>query len=251
MGSHRAVGRLKGSLGGWALDRGFDARRRGGALARRRPARFCRVPVRGGDVAARHVPVRRPHRSHSFAPRTRMKRGFHERVGVGRPAVPSGGRGRPADRCFSAGPGGAQSRARGAVLLWRRTTATSRSRSAIRTWIPSSAFGFDLSLRWRSSRASGEVTYFRNDISDYIFRRNMTLEEFEAREDEFVDRFGGREPAGHEHAEDGGESEDEELAIVEYLGADSRLQGVEAHADIPGHVAARRGARCGLRARPP
>ena len=35
------------------------------------------------------------------------------------------------------------------------------------------ALGVDLSLRWRTPRASGEVTYFRNDISDYIFRRNM------------------------------------------------------------------------------
>ena len=42
------------------------------------------------------------------------------------------------------------------------------------------ALGVDLSLRWRTPRASGEVTYFRNDIDDYIFRRNMDHEEFEA-----------------------------------------------------------------------
>ena len=43
------------------------------------------------------------------------------------------------------------------------------------------ALGVDLSLRWRTPRASGEVTYFRNSISNYIFRRNMDEEEFEAR----------------------------------------------------------------------
>jgi iron complex outermembrane receptor protein len=96
------------------------------------------------------------------------------------------------------------------------------------------ALGFDLSVRLRSSRVSGEVTYFRNDISDYIFRRNMDHAEFEAREDEFVSRFGGREAAGHEH--EGGEgtgSEDaEELAIVEFIGADALLQGIESHVDL-------------------
>jgi iron complex outermembrane receptor protein len=92
------------------------------------------------------------------------------------------------------------------------------------------ALGFDLSLRWRSARASGEVTYFRNDINDYIFRQNLSHEEFEAREEEFVERFGGREPAGHEDGAE--EEEEEELPIVEFVSNDALLQGVEAHADI-------------------
>jgi iron complex outermembrane receptor protein len=54
-------------------------------------------------------------------------------------------------------------------------------------------------------------------------------EEFEAREEEFVERFGGREPAGHSH-EAG--AEDEEFAIHEFVGADALLQGVEAHLDL-------------------
>ena len=62
-----------------------------------------------------------------------------------------------------------------------------------------------------------------------IFRRQMDDEEFEAREEAFVARFGGREPAGHTHEE---EAHDEELAIVEFLGSDARLQGIEAHADV-------------------
>jgi len=95
------------------------------------------------------------------------------------------------------------------------------------------ALGVDLSVRWRTPRASGEVTYFRNDISDYIFRRNMDHEEFEERRDEFVTRFGGREPAGHaEHEGDEGEEEEEEIAFVEFVGADALLQGIESHADF-------------------
>jgi iron complex outermembrane receptor protein len=92
------------------------------------------------------------------------------------------------------------------------------------------AFGFDLSLRWRGSRASGEITWFRNDVSDFIYRNQLSEEEFEAREEEFVERFGGREPAGHEHAE--GEEEEEELAIEEFVARDAVLQGLEAHADF-------------------
>ncbi len=93
------------------------------------------------------------------------------------------------------------------------------------------ALGVDLSLRWRAPRASGEVTYFRNDITDYIFRREIDHEEFDEREEEFVDRFGGREPVGHEEHE-GEEGGEEELAFVEFVGADALLQGIEAHSDF-------------------
>jgi iron complex outermembrane recepter protein len=94
---------------------------------------------------------------------------------------------------------------------------------------PEHAFGFDGGLRWRSARASGEITYFRNDIRDYVFRNPLTEEEFEAREDEFAERFPGRGigedegEGGHDHGE---------LPFVEYVGADSVLQGIEAHSDF-------------------
>jgi iron complex outermembrane receptor protein len=61
--------------------------------------------------------------------------------------------------------------------------------------------GVDVSFRWRLARASGEVTWFRNDIDNFVFR-NPT-----------------------------GEVEDE-LPVIEFTGADSVLQGVEAHTDI-------------------
>jgi outer membrane receptor protein involved in Fe transport len=57
---------------------------------------------------------------------------------------------------------------------------------------PEHAFGLDLALRWRSARASGEISYFRNDISKYVFRRPVTQEEFEERQPEFTERFPSR-----------------------------------------------------------
>ncbi len=74
------------------------------------------------------------------------------------------------------------------------------------------------------------MTYFRNSISDYIFRRNMDEEEYDARLDEFIARFGGREPAGGHDEGEGGE--ETELAFVEFVGADATLQGIESHADF-------------------
>ena len=82
------------------------------------------------------------------------------------------------------------------------------------------ALGFDLSLRWRAPNVTGEVTYFRNSIDDFIFRNPITEEEFDER-------------YGHDaHAD---EDEDEghgEFPFVEYIAADSLLQGVEMHADV-------------------
>jgi iron complex outermembrane receptor protein len=90
---------------------------------------------------------------------------------------------------------------------------------------PEHALGFDVSLRWRSARASGEVTYFRNDISDYIFRNPLTVEQFEERQPEFAARFPNRELEFPEE-------ELEEFQVIEFVSADSVLQGFEAHADF-------------------
>jgi iron complex outermembrane recepter protein len=81
------------------------------------------------------------------------------------------------------------------------------------------ALGFDAALRWRQPRFSGEITFFRNSIDDYIFRSPLSEEEFEH-------RFG--------HADDDHEHDDdhEEFPFIEFVGADSLLQGIEAHADF-------------------
>jgi iron complex outermembrane recepter protein len=83
------------------------------------------------------------------------------------------------------------------------------------------ALGADLSLRWRLPRATGEITYFRNSIDDFIFRNPIS-------EDEFDDRFGHDAHAG----DDDDHHHDEEFPFIEFVAADSLLQGVEAHADI-------------------
>lgn len=84
------------------------------------------------------------------------------------------------------------------------------------------ALGVDVSMRWRTPRATGEITYFRNSIDNYIFRNPITEEEFD-------ERFGHEAHAGDGHDD---HHHDDELAFIEFVSADSLLQGVEAHADI-------------------
>ncbi|MGH9372160.1 MAG: TonB-dependent receptor [Vicinamibacterales bacterium] len=83
------------------------------------------------------------------------------------------------------------------------------------------AFGFDASLRWRAPRVTGELTYFRNSIDDYILRSPISEEEFDERY--------GHEAHGGEEGEEGHEGD---FPFIEYIAADSLLQGIEAHADI-------------------
>ena len=111
-----ALGRLKGSVGGWVLDRAFDADRRRGAVARRRPERIRGVPVRGNTWP--HVTFQfggRLDRT-NYEPPARTS-GLYERFGLGRPAVPAGGGRRQADVRGQRGASRPQSGARGAVLL--------------------------------------------------------------------------------------------------------------------------------------
>lgn len=87
--------------------------------------------------------------------------------------------------------------------------------------------GFDVSLRGRSSRFEAELTFFRNDITNYVFRNPVSEAEFEAREEELDTRFGVVEEevagGGHDHGD---------FPFVEFVGRDSVLMGVEAHLDI-------------------
>ena len=76
------------------------------------------------------------------------------------------------------------------------------------------ALGLDVSFRWRSARFSAEATYFRNRIDDYIFR-NPVEDEVEPHEEP-----GG----GHDHQN--------EFPVVEFVAADSLLQGFELHGDV-------------------
>jgi len=231
MGSHRAAGRLKGSIGGWVLDRSFDAR---GAEA------LSPAVDQSGFAAFLFEEVTWPHVTFQFGGRVDRTR-----------YSPAG----ESERDFTNISGSVGLLFRPEAADDRLTLAASLAHAArppaleelyffgvhhgnfaLEVGNPNltseRALGVDLSLRWRGSRASGEITYFRNDINDFIFRNILDEEEFEEREEEFVARFGGREPAGHEHAEGGEAESEEELAIIEFVGRDSVLQGVEAHADV-------------------
>ena len=232
MGSHRAIGRMKGSIGAWVLDRAFDAI---GAEA------LSPAVDQNGFAAFAYEEVTWPHVTLQFG--GRIDQTNYTPVGEPKRDFTNGS--------LSAGlllrPAAADDRLTIAASVARAARAPAleemfffgvhHGNFALEVGNPGleseRALGVDLSLRWRTPRASGEVTYFRNDISDYIFRRNMDHEEFEERRDEFVTRFGGREPAGHaEHEGEEGEGEEEEIAFVEFVGADALLQGIESHADF-------------------
>jgi len=63
--------------------------------------------------------------------------------------------------------------------------------------------GFDVSLWWRSSIASGEVTFFANRINDFMFRRFT-----------------------------GAVDEESGLAVTEFDQADASMKGIESHVDL-------------------
>jgi iron complex outermembrane receptor protein len=86
--------------------------------------------------------------------------------------------------------------------------------------------GFDVSLRGRSNRFEGEITFFRNAIGNFVFRNPVSEEEFEEREEELDERFGVQEGA------EGGAHDHGDFPFVEFVGRDSVLMGIEAHADV-------------------
>jgi iron complex outermembrane receptor protein len=228
MGSHRAAGRLKGSIGAWVLNRAFSAE---GAEALSPPV------DQAGFAAFLFEEVTWPHVTFQFGGRVDRNKysptDFEEREFTD--ASGSAGlllRPAAADDRFTLAASLAHA-ARPPALEELYFFGVHHGNFALEVGNPDleseRALGFDLSARWRGSRASGEITWFRSDVGNFIFRNELTEEEFEEREEEFVDRFGGREPAGHEeHGADGGE----ELAIVEFVGRDAVLQGIEAHADF-------------------
>ncbi len=81
------------------------------------------------------------------------------------------------------------------------------------------ALGFDASFRWRSARFSAEVTYFRNDIADFIFRN--PVEDADHGEGDDDHDMEGHEGHGHD-----------DFPVIEYVGRDSILQGFEVHGDV-------------------
>jgi iron complex outermembrane recepter protein len=232
LGSHRAIGRLKGSIGAWVLGRAFDAsgaEALSPAIDQRAFAGFVYEEATWAHVTAQ------------FAGRVDKTR--YSPLGED-------------ERTFTAGSGSAGLLLRPAVANDAVTIALSAARTARYPAVeelfyfgphpgnfafeignpdlkPEHAVGVDLALRWRSARASGEITYFRNDIGNYVFRSPVAPEEFEDRTAEFASRFPGRGIGEVEEAAPEGGGEDEAaFPIIENVGRDSVLQGVELHSDF-------------------
>jgi iron complex outermembrane receptor protein len=231
MGSHRALGRLKGSIGAWVLDRAFDA---AGAEA------LSPAVDQRAFAGFLYEEVTWPHVTFQFAGRV-----DHARY------EPNG----EPDRTFTTGSASAGLLLRPAAANDAITLAVSVARAARYPAVeelfyfgphpgnftfeignphidPEHALGVDLALRWRSGRASGEIAYFRNDIKDYLFRSPVAEDAFDERLSEFAARFPDRGIGAEEEAPAGDEEEEEAFPIVEYVSADSVLQGIEAHADF-------------------
>jgi len=222
MAGHRAVGRLKGSVGAWFLNRAFGVT---GAEAL------------SPDVDSRafsaflYEEVTWPHVTFQFGGRV-----DHTRYA-------------PLDedkRTFTSGSGSLGLLFRPAAANERFSIAMSLARAARNPALeelfyfgphpgnfafevgnpdlePEHALGFDLSARWRGARASGEVTYFRNDIQNFVFRSPLSQAQLTRRLREFEARFQERDL-------DIGAAE--EFPIIENVSADSVLQGIEAHGDF-------------------
>jgi iron complex outermembrane receptor protein len=228
IGNHRTFGRMKGSVGGWVLGRAFDAV---GAEA------LSPAIDQNGFAAFLYEEVTWPHVTFQFG--GRLDTTNYAPLGESK-------------RDFTSGSGSVGLLFRPAAADDRVTIALSMARAARNPALeelfyfgphpgnfrfeignpdltPEHALGFDASLRWRGSRASGEVTYFRNDIANFVFTAPVTPEEFESRIDEFAARFPSR---GIGEEEEGGGEEEEAFPIIEYVHADSLLQGLEAHADF-------------------
>jgi iron complex outermembrane receptor protein len=222
MAGHQALGRLKGQFGGWLLNRRFGAS----------GAEVLSPDVdQRGAAAFVFEEVAWPHVTLQFGGRVDHARYSPDGEG---------------ERSFTAGSGSVGLLFTPAAANERLTIAVSLARAARVPALeelfyfgphpgnfafeignpdltPEHALGFDVSMRWRHARASGEITYFRNDISDFVFRRPISLEDLERRLDQFADRFSSRELDI---------AEAEEFPIVQNVAADSVLQGIETHGDF-------------------
>ncbi len=224
LATHKAYGRLKGSIGGAVLNRAFDSQGEE-ALA---PA-----IDQSGFGAFLYEELTWPHLTFQFGARVEQtnftpvdepKRDFTNASGsVGLLIRPAG-----ANDAVTVAVSVARA-ARNPALEELFFFGPHVGNFAFEVGNPDlaseQALGFDVSLRWRSSRASGEFTYFRNDIHNFVFRSEISREDFEARLDDYAARFPSRDIE-----EAGGEPSD--LPYVEFTGADSLFNGFEAHTDL-------------------
>jgi iron complex outermembrane receptor protein len=210
LAGHRAYGRLKGTFGGWGLTRAFEAI---GEEA-------LSPPVDQHGVAGfAYEELTWPHVTFQFGARVEHAR-FNPEAGL-----------RPRDFTNLSGSVGLLLRPTEQTTIAVSVARASRNPALEELYFngvhpgnfafeignpdldSEHGLGVDVSFRWRHQRASGEVTYFRNAIADYIFR-NPTGEIIE------------------------------EFPVIEFVAADSVLQGVEAHLD--GSITSTIGGEVGL-----
>jgi iron complex outermembrane receptor protein len=205
LGHHRNFGRLKGSIGGSFLTRNFSASGE--------EALSPEVDQRGGaayvyeEVAAsQHLQVQFGGRVEhaSFDPQTSTEpaRDFTNVSGsVGLLYLPTDS----TTVAFSLA-----SAARNPALEELYFHGPHPGNNAVENGDPNldseRALGFDASVRWRGARASGEVTFFLNNIDNFIFRQ-----------------FTGEV------------DEEEGLPITVFAQADGRMVGMESHVDVKVH----------------
>lgn len=199
MAGHRAVGKLKGSVGAWMLNRNFDvsgAEVLSPAVDQRAFAAFVYEEVNANPHVTFQIGGRVEHAS--FDPKkdepARDFNNFSGSVGLLL---------HPTDATTVAVS--LARAARNPALEELYFHGAHPGNAAVENGDPDleaeHAIGFDVSLRWRGSRASGEVTYFYNNISNFIFRRPTA------------------------------EVEDD-LPVTFFTAGDSRLQGIESHLDV-------------------
>jgi iron complex outermembrane receptor protein len=198
--SHKRVGRLVGSFGGWFMTRAFEAV---GAEALSPPVdQEALAAFLYEEVESSHVTMQfggRLDRA-SFEPATGRPRDFNEwSASLGLLVKPQAAN----DNIVIAANLARASRYPSLEELYYfgphpGNLSFEIGNSELEA---EHALGFDLALRARGSRFEGEVSYFRNDITNYIFRQ----------------------PTGQ--VEDG-------FPVVRNIEADSVLTGVEAHGDV-------------------
>ena len=203
LGTHRTYGRFSGSVGGWALDRSFEA-----------TGEEALSPPVDQTGAAAHVYEEVTFHHATLQAGGRFDYASYTPLGSDLPA-----------RDFSTFSGSVGLLIQPPAFDHRSSIAVSVARTSRYPALeelyffgphpgnfafeignpnlqPEHALGLDLSFRWRSARFAAEATYFRNRIDDYIFRSPVE-----------------------------GEVE-EGFPVIEYLAANSLLQGVELHGDI-------------------
>ena len=212
LAGHRKVraavgcGRLFGGQPGLRGDRGR------GTVAPGQPEECRRLHLRRAHVAARHVPIRRPRGQRALQAGRRAARSqLHQFLRLG--GFPF----RPAAANDSITIAGSLARAaRNPALEELYFFGVHPGNFAFEVGDPTLesevGLGVDLSLRWQLPRVSGEVTWFRNAISGFIFRDPLTPEQTEA--------------------EFGPEFDPEDFQVIRFTPADSVLTGIEAHTDV-------------------